>query len=377
MSANGSHGTGSRQAIIFLSATLHPPRMRLRIHALLLPVLAALPACDPCTGIAACSNGQYLSANGQIVDHGSGRGIDGVRLDVVRVGGIAVANDSIRTVTADGGFWRAEFEPVSRGTLFVDVEVAPPNESAYRVRGVQLETREHGGDATLNQRWVSRPYFNKFGVFHLRSSGAPVGNTRVEFRRTGGVELRGPGIASGVYARVTDAGGYFRMFPYADADTVLPTGNDAVVGDLTLYLAPPYGTSVIHGVSIPPVHQFGIDDFAYEFAVGPSLGYLGSVRDSAAGALIPGVQLDFQRTGGIPVSPSAFTTFTGPDGIFGLPPVRALAAGTLDGRFIIRVSPAASPETLLVHIPTTDVDVDTLPPYVVGAGGAVTVGSRP
>ncbi len=344
--------------------------MRLRIVFALL-VAATNFACDPCAGVARCSAGDYLSATGQVVERANGRGVDGVRLGVVRVGGIAVSGDSVSVVTSDGGFWRAEFAPVSTGTLYVDVEVSPPGRAPYRVRGLPLVTREHGGDASLNERWVTRPFFNDFAQFVLRGTpGDPVANTRVEFRRTGGVPLEGPGIASGVYARITDAAGYYRLFPYADADTILPRGNDPVVGDITVLLGGALGTSVVRNVTLSPTYRYDTDSHLHTFSVGPSLGYLGSVRDSATGKLLPGVTLSFQRTGGIPITPEQFTTLTGPDGIFGLPPVRALAAGVLDGRFVLKATPTAVPETLLVHIPTVDVDVGTLPPLFIRGTGA-------
>lgn len=344
--------------------------MRLRI-AFALVVAATNLACDPCAGVARCSSGDYLSATGQIVERANGHGVDGVRLDIVRVGGLTLSTDSTTVFTTDGGFWRAEFAPVSAGTLYVDVEVSPPTQAPYRVRNLPLVSREHGGDAALNERWVTRPFFNDFAQFVLRGTpGDPVANTRVEFRRTGGVQLVGPGIASGVYSRVTDAAGYYRLFPYADADTILPVGNEAVIGDLTVLLGGALGTSVVKKVMLPPTYRYDTDSHLYTFYVGPSLGYLGSVRDSATGKLLPGVTLSFQRTGGIPVTPDHFTTTTGPDGIFGFPPVRALAAGILDGRFVLKATPTAAPETLLVHIPTTDVDIDTLPPFFIKGSAA-------
>lgn len=342
-----------------------------------LPFLAlvssvALAACDPCAGVARCASGEYLSATGQIVDQENGRGVDGVVIDMIRTGGIAVAPDSGRDVTHDGGFWRIELSPGEPGSVTVDVNVTTPGRAPYRIRGLTLVTHEHGGDANLNQRWVSRPYFNHFGEFFLRGTmDDRAGNVTVEFRRTGGGEVVGPGIASGVYTRVTDAAGRYRLFPYTEPDSILPVNGDAVVGDITLLLGDALGTSVLHGVSVPPTYVYREPSPIDRYPVGPSLGYKGIVRDKVTHDSLSGVQVSFERTGGIAASPSTFTTRTNLEGRFDFPPMRIEAAGVIDGRLIFLTAPTARPETLQVTLPTFDADTSVLPPfYITGPGSA-------
>jgi hypothetical protein len=340
--------------------------MRISAFTLTVSLLASLAACDPCSGIVGCSAGAYLSASGQVVDQGSGRGVDGVVIDLVRTGGIGVGTDSIRVVTHDGGFWRVELSPSEPGTVTVDVIVTPLTSEPYRVRGLELATREHGGDANLNERWISRPYFNHFGEFFLRGSvDDRAQNVLVEFRRTGGGELRGPGIASGVYSRVTDAAGRYRIFPYAEPDSVLPVGGDAVLGDLTLHLGDALGVSVIHGFSVTPSYVYREPSHIDRYPVGPSLGFVGEVRDAVSHNPVAGVEIRFERTGGIPVSLGTFTATTNAEGHFDFPLVRALAAGTLLGRMIFLAAPATRPETLQVALPTFDADNNALPPFYI------------
>jgi len=336
-----------------------------------LPLLAlllgtVLTACEPCAGVARCSSGDYLSATGQVVDQATGRGVDGVVIDFIRVGGIAVGADSVRVVTHDGGFWRVEFSPAEPGMVSMDINVATPGRPPFRIRGRSLWTHEHGGDANFNERWVSRPYFNHFAEFFLRGTQDDrAGNVKVEFRRTGGGEVSGPGIASGVYSRVTDAAGRYRLFPYSEPDSVLPLSGDAVVGDLTLLLAGSLGTSVLHGVSVPPTYVYREPSPIDRYPVGPSLGYKGLVLDSVTHDPLSGVQVRFERTGGIEAAPSEFSTQTNLEGGFDFPPLRVTAAGVLDGRLIFAAAPAAKPETLQVTLPTFDADTRVLPPFYI------------
>ena len=213
-------------------------------------------ACDPCAGVVGCANGAYLSAAGQIVDAVTGRGIDGVRIDIIRTGGVEVAKDSVSTVTSDGGFWRAELSPASAGTMFADVRVSPPDRVPYRLHQVALETREHGGDANLNQRWVPFLYFDFVGEFFLngttdtRPEGIPV-----EFRRTAGVQLVGPGQINGVYRAPTNSAGRIHLYPTTGDSAVFALEDGTLTGDLVVYVTPTDST-VTGGVVIWPKHTF-------------------------------------------------------------------------------------------------------------------------
>lgn len=215
-----------------------------------------LTSCDPCSGIASCSSGAYLSATGQIVDAETRQGVDGVRIDAIRVGGIEVEQDSLSTVTSNGGFWRLEFSPTSAGTLDADFQVSPPNVASYRLHGVHLTTREHGGDANLNERWVTVLYF--YHLLELFTGGAAdrrVDGAQVTFTRTGGVELRGPGVSSGAYHNVTDPGGRMPLFPWTGSNAIYPIEDGSVVGTLTV-TAPGLAPLVVPGLALEASHIY-------------------------------------------------------------------------------------------------------------------------
>jgi hypothetical protein len=231
------------------------------VHALRSVSLAAglalgFLACDPCAGVIGCSNGKYLAASGQIVDAVTGVGIDGVRIDIVRTGGVEVANDSVSTVTAGGGFWRAELSPAGPGTVLADIEVSPPNREAYRLHGVALDTRERRGDANLNERWVPFLYFDFVAEFFLngttdtRPEGVPV-----EFRRTGGIPLGGPGQVDGVYRAPTNGAGRIHLYPTTGDSAVYALEDGTLTGDLVVHVTPTDST-VIGGVVLWPKHTF-------------------------------------------------------------------------------------------------------------------------
>ena len=222
--------------------------------SLLLP--GVLASCDPCTGIASCASGAYLSATGQIVDADTRQGVDGVRIDAIRVGGIELEQDSLSTVTSNGGFWRLEFSPTSAGTLDADFQVSPPGVESYRLHDIHLTTREHGGDANLNERWVTVLYF--YHLLELFTGGAAdhrVENAQVTFTRTGGVELRGPGVSGGAYHVTSDAGGRAPLFPWWGANAVYPIEDGSVVGTLTI-TAPGLAPLVVPDLGLEASHIY-------------------------------------------------------------------------------------------------------------------------
>lgn len=231
--------------------------MLIRSSFLLAGSLAlGLAACDPCAGIIGCSNGRYLAAAGQVVDAATARGIDGVRIDVIRTAGAEVAVDSVSATTSGGGFWRVDFDPREPGTLIADVKVSTPGFVPYRLHGIEIQARKTAGDASLNERWIPFLYFDFVGEFFLngttdtRPQGIPV-----EFRRTGGVLLTGPGQVAGVYRAPTSAAGRVHLFPTTGDSAVFSTADDTLVGELVVHVSSRDST-VISGVKLWPSHTY-------------------------------------------------------------------------------------------------------------------------
>jgi hypothetical protein len=238
-------------------------------RALLAVVPLAFAACDPCTGIASCARGDYLAASGQIVEAWTGHGVPGVRLDFIRVGGIEVGADSLAATTSDDGFWDVEFAPSTAGDLILDVRVSPPGEEPYLIRNLVLRTREHGGDANLNQRWVTRLYFSYAGeLYYEGTADTRASNRPVTFRQTGGVELYGPGIKDSVHVTATDPAGRVILFPNDLARGVFAREEAPLIGDLAVTLTDGR-ISLLRGVSLDPTHVYRQPAFVARGPIAP------------------------------------------------------------------------------------------------------------
>ena len=243
--------------------------MRVRSLLTLVVVAAGQVACDPCTGVANCDNGAYLAVDGQIVDPITGAGLDGVRIDVIRVGGVAIDVDSMQSVTTDGGHWRVEFEPRTAGAVEVDIVVSPPGFAPYRVPRVVLQTRARGGDANVLDPWVPEPYFSYAAEFYRNGTADErIDGAVVEFRRTGGVALRGSGIQGGAFRGSTDVAGRITIFPTRE-NAVFPVTFGDVVGEFLVTFGPTNGTSVVRDVTLTPTPVYRRQRSIYRAGVGP------------------------------------------------------------------------------------------------------------
>jgi hypothetical protein len=135
---------------------------------------------------------------------------------------------------------------------------------------VILETREHGGDAIVLEHWVPVPYFSYAGEFFRNGTvDTRVEGATVEFHRTAGVELRGDGVASGVYRAITDAGGRIALFPTGE-NAVFPITVGEVVGDLTVDLGPTAGITVLRDVRLAATPVYRLPAGILRYAVGPA-----------------------------------------------------------------------------------------------------------
>lgn len=216
--------------------------------------MLAMTACEPCPPLSSCRGQDYLAAEGQVVDTANGQGLDGIRIDMIRTGGIGVAQDSVSAVTAGGGFWHVEFQPMSSGALVTDVVVTPLDVPSYRLHGITLQTRNTRGDANLNERWVTALYFEYVGEFYLNATNQPADSAQFIFRQTGGPPLVGPGIRNGTYTATTDRGGRVYLFATAGPAAVHPTDDAEVVGTVTVKARGQSDSTLFTGLRLRPSH---------------------------------------------------------------------------------------------------------------------------
>lgn len=221
----------------------------------MLPVVLVLSAlltgCDPCSGVLSCAPGPYLAIDGRMVEPAHGTSLPGVRIDVVRTGGIELGEDSVSTVSDGSGMWRVELSPRDAGTALVDIEVTPPDAPPYRLHDVALVTRDHRGDANLNERWVTYLSIPAYGEFFLNTGGDDrAAGARVQFRRTGGVPWSGPGVHDDVWTGTTDASGHVPLFPHSGPNAVTFKEGGSLVGELTITTADGAGIMTVRNVSL-------------------------------------------------------------------------------------------------------------------------------
>jgi len=341
-------------------------RARLGLVSLVLPV-ALLAACDPCSGVVAFRTATPEAAVlGQLVHVATGAAVDGVRITVRRVGGVALERDSLSTTTAGGGHWSIRVAATEPGEVVFDVEVAPPPPLApYHVRNVRVATSDRPGDGTVLEPWVVAPWFPIHAEFALRGTADQrLPGLAVSFTRTGGPTVTGPGWSGDVFRGVTDAGGRLPLFNFS----VSAGGLSEVVGDLAIELGGELGTSVTRGVRLAPTHLYRGAIQIKRLGGGPSLAYGSQVYHRATGRPLPQVQATFRRTGGVRTEPEVVSTTSDADGYVRFP-LRALGVGTVVGDVTLTPPGFDRPVTLTgVMIATFDSDTGrALANWTVGA----------
>ena len=332
--------------------------------------LAAATACDRCSGVSPCTTDAHVGLQGRIVDNATGRGVSGTRIQLVRNG---TDSASTSTSTDDAGNFQLDL----RGNAgSYDVVVSPPGLPAYRVQGLGLPSSTVPGEATVFQPWISVPSFGTAGELYFASNpNVLVPSGTFYFTRTGGAQISGPGLSNGVYAATISAG-----------RTVLLGGVDAaslddVIGDVTVQLPDPYGTTVLHNFHIKADYRFRARG-VLRIGVGPQLGWILRIYNRSTIAAVPGTTITFRRTGGIPTSAESFTAVTNSSGEFYVP-ILPLAKGTLIGDLTVQPpAPFNSYTTKGFQIPTYDGDGN---PFFMSLGvgphlpwlGTVTCHGRP
>lgn len=258
-------------------------------------------ACEPCAGTSPCGSiAPRLTLSGQIVRAEDGRGVDGIRIDVVRVGGAAFSPDSLSVVTSAGGFWQVD-APISgeqSGDAVVDVTVHTPTmEHPYIVRGVHVKPVTRAGEAVLLDRWVANPYIPAYVDFYLRGSESPIVSAGVDFKPTSGPALYGPGVSEDGVAHTGTDPNFGRAQFFVLQAFVKDTGD--IVGDVTVNIPEPYGPSVRHGVRLSPTHLYRAPGVVMRLGAGPSLEYAAQLYDRATGRVLPNVPFTLHRVSGV------------------------------------------------------------------------------
>lgn len=311
-----------------------------------------LSGCDPCSGVVSCKDEPSLGVGGRVVTLETGGGVPGVEVELIRVGGVDLLQDTVSTVTDDDGYYHLQVGAREVGTVRVHIVVSPPEPGpSYRVSNLSFEISSVRGEGYDLGRWTSEPYVAYIGELQDRHTRRPLnpapGEVTVDFRRTGGVEIE-PAVIEGI---PVDFGGRFRI-------TADPAADGIVVGELTVHdpdLPQPYTREL----RVPTFHDGGSIGLAGVMYVGPSLAYVGRLffRDSTGVSLALGTEVELRRTGGIPVI-SRDTVVTEVMEWGGFPiPFRTVYEGELIVDLIFRPPPPWQGDTIPgLSIPTFNSD---------------------
>jgi hypothetical protein len=269
------------------------PRVPPSLAWLLMLVLPA--ACHPCSGIVACQGDPVFRAGGWIVDHETGKGMAGVEVTFLPDVGASISLPP--AVSARDGRWETRVPAAALESLSGRFRVAAPGGIPYETDPVTLRSSTRGGSDEQG-RWTSEPYFAFIGELWFPDRRPRA--ARVRFVRTGGastnpeqVELR------------ADPFGRFLL-------QLEPLEAGEVVGDLEVRHSDLPRTFWIRDLRIPHKYRDELLPLDRVLQVGPSLAYLGRLMRRSAGTLVPveGIETEFRRLGGVPVSPSVVRSVT-------------------------------------------------------------------
>ena len=315
-------------------------------------------ACDPCTGIGSCVAPQVRYDG--IVRRGQGVGrpllpAEGLVVKFVPTGGVALRSDTVEGRTDSEGRFRLEADAAASGTVTGDLLIYPPAPlPPERFEGLTMHTSRGAGDLRRLGEWqVPYPHVGyQFRLFY-HSNGAPARGVEVVFRRTGGVAL-----SPDTFRTVTDPRGYVIYVPDVRE-------NGIAVGDLTVYPIPPHRPFTVNAIRLRTVTEARFDS-VFNIGIGDRLPYSAIIVWADTGEGIEGVQVEFRRTGGIPLANSVYSSVTDRFGTAAITPV-PLGSGTVRGDLVI--TPPAPGVPVVVRDVVLKTETDDRPLQLLGFFG--------
>jgi len=233
--------------------------------------LVGVAACDPCSGVGGCGAESRIAIEGTLVEHVSGQPSPGVRIDVIRTGGVELTDDSMSTVSGSDGHWQVSAPARDAGDVTIDINVHLPGVSTYRVRGVHLNATDRLGDGVVLPTWVVDPYFAFAAELYYRATqDTRVDGATVEFHRTGGIAYT-VGNGGQVFVGKTDAAGRIGLF-----DVFAHTANlGDLVGDLVVHFPMPIAADTVRGLHLGATQLLHAETQIIRLGVGPPFLNLG------------------------------------------------------------------------------------------------------
>jgi hypothetical protein len=314
---------------------MRPPTAWLR-RVLLLLLAVGATACDPCSGVLGCGE-LRLRYRGEVTQRYVDAPIADARVEFVRTGGPRLERDTLAATTdAQGRFLleaRAYGDADVVGWLRVHDAQGVLVDSIGEMR---LRPTSMAGNALDLSLRLPHATVGRYGVLVWRGTDQRAAGVRVEFHRTGGVPTYPEHFST-----VTDAAGRFVF-------AAVPLAEGVVMGDLVFDLAPPYRAERHAAVHFPAVGGGPDQEIAGVWGVGPIFPYMGLLLWGDTREVASGVQVEFRRTGGIPITPEqvVMTSNGNEYGNVRLLPVTPLDYGEVVGELTIR-PPAPYPTVVI------------------------------
>ena len=229
--------------------------------------LVGVAGCDPCFGVSSCSATPRVAIEGTVVEHFTGQPSPGVRIDVIRSGGVALARDSSSTLTGADGHWQMKLDASEAGDVVLDINVHLAGVADYRVRGLHVSATDRNGEGLVLPTWVVNPYFAFAAeLFYRATQDTRVEGATVEFHRTSGIDFA-LGNGASFFTGTTDAAGRLLLFGVFAHSASLGD----VIGDLVVHLPPPFAPDTVHGLHLGATQLLHAETPISRLGVGPSL----------------------------------------------------------------------------------------------------------
>jgi hypothetical protein len=284
--------------------------------------------CDPCGGVPECRSESRVSYTGRVIAYETGRGVPGVTVVFRRAGGAELPTDSLVARTDEEGRFRFVSEARGAGDVLGAVHVRPPSAEIppYTIPDVRLTVSGVRGAGGSFDAFTLRPYVQWVGAVRTRRETANTSFAFAHFKRTGGARL----LAGDSLTVSLDVNGFFLIEALA-----LDTGT--VLGDVVFTSDSLPRAYRVEGLRLPVRVIDRRPSLDRVLTIGSSLEYAIELRYRNGQTPVANADVEFRRTGGIPLVTPLVTGRTNADGRVRLVPrPSSEAPGVLVGDLTVR-----------------------------------------
>ncbi len=284
----------------------------------------ALTACDPCSGVISCGE-SWIRYEGDLVML-TDEPAESMRVEFVRTEGIGIDSPLLSVRPDAQGRFRLDARTTGPGELIGDLLICSGRIGLPdRIEGVRLGTTPVRGNVQYLGHWrVIGLVFGAHGQLFYRAGNRPAVGVEVEFRRVAGIPLD-----PDTFVVSTDQNALFPLRPR-------PLAAGEVVFDLIVHTPAPYRPDTISGLRLSTRFTEQQEPMAGVWRIGPYFPQFGRLVWGDTGRPAAGVEIEFRRTGGIPVDPESLVTRSDETGHFSIGTIVPLGYGELVGELIVR-----------------------------------------